>query len=145
MYPLEPLLSNLQQLHAAYADYRGGTITLADVIECQTNTTMQMYGLGYIADTTAQQQLPALNTDQLIKLCRRKSRYMAGLLHWMLKMGINSRTVDDTIPREAAKNGLYVTSSTTPIDFMFELYAQLHSLMCALYQQYILLRGAYIC
>ena len=137
MYPLDPLLSNLQQLHAAYADYRGSTITLADVIECQTNTTTHMYGLGYMADTTAQQQLMPFDIDQLIKLCQRKSRYIAGLLHWMLKMGINSQAVANAIPHEAAKNRVYVTSSTTPIEFLFALYAQLHSLMCGVYRQYM--------
>lgn len=136
MYPLEPLLSCMQQLHAAYVDYRAGTITLDDVIARQTNTTMHMYGLGYIADTPAHQQVLPTNTDQLIKLCQRKSRYIAGLLHWMLKMGINSQTIADVLPREAAKNRVYVTSSTTPIEFLFALYTQLYSLMCDLYQQY---------
>jgi hypothetical protein len=74
-----------------------------------------MYGLGYMADTTAQQQLMPFDIDQLIKLCQRKSRYITSMLHWMLKTGINSHAVADAIPREAAKNRVYITSSTTPI------------------------------
>jgi hypothetical protein len=134
MYPLESLADTLKSLHETYVDYLAGDITLDNVIDMQTNTTEQMRCIGYVGYIQPHIQLTNLST--LVKCCRRKSRHMASLLHWMLKVGINSQAVANALPREAIKNEIYVTNHTTPIEFLYALYAQLHTLMCDIYQKY---------